>query len=89
MKFVIIYLVAINVIAMVVCITDKIKAKLHAWRIPNGVLMTISLLGGAFGMYTTMQLIRHKTQSDQYMKGLPIVIAIHAAIVYGLSQLMT
>lgn len=88
MNFVIIYLIVINIVAVVVCIIDKIKAKLHAWRIPNGVLLSISLIGGALGMYTTMQFIRHKTKSEQYTVGLPIVIGIHAAIVYGLFKLI-
>lgn len=88
MKILVIYIIVINVIAMVVCVTDKIKAKLHAWRIPDNVLMAISLLGGALGMYTAMQFVRHKTQSDKYTIGLPIIIAIQAAAVYGLSRLL-
>ena len=87
MKFIVIYLVIMNVIAMVVCVTDKIKARLHLWRIPDSILMAISLLGGALGMYTTMQIVRHKTQTEKYTIGLPIMIVIQAAAVYGVSRL--
>ena len=41
---------------------DKLKAKLGAWRIPEVVLLTFSILGGGLGGTLAMLLFRHKTR---------------------------
>ena len=46
---VILYLLAVNVIAFLAMGIDKWKAKRDAWRIPENTLMTLVLLGGGIG----------------------------------------
>ena len=62
------YLVIISLISMIVCIYDKKiskKGKVEL-RVPEKRLFyTLPLLGGAFAMFATMTLIRHKTQHWQ------------------------
>ena len=53
---------AVSLIAFFLYTIDKIKAKLDAWRIPEKVLITLSLAGGAVGGYLAMLLFRHKTR---------------------------
>ena len=53
---------AVSLIAFFLYTIDKIKAKLDAWRIPEKVLISFSLLGGAVGGYLAMLLFRHKTR---------------------------
>jgi uncharacterized membrane protein YsdA (DUF1294 family) len=53
---------AISLIAFLLYATDKIKAKLGAWRIPEKALLASSLFGGAVGGYLAMLLFRHKTR---------------------------
>ena len=74
------YLVFINVVAVIICITDKIKARLDGWRISEKTLFATSLIGGALGMYITMKLIRHKTQHKRFMIGLPLIILLQCAL---------
>ena len=56
------YLVGVSLVAFFAYVIDKGKAKRGAWRIPEKVLLTLSLIGGATGGYVAMNLVRHKTQ---------------------------
>ncbi len=87
MQYVAVYLLFINVISAMLCVIDKIKAKLDTWRISEKTLLVASLVGGALGMYVTMQLIRHKTQHKRFMVGLPLIIFVQAAILVCLLYL--
>ncbi len=78
----IVYFVAISLAAVVMTLIDKSAAKKGAWRIPEATLMTVGLFGGALAMYITMQGIRHKTKHMKFMVGLPLEIALHAAVVF-------
>ncbi|MBR3592595.1 MAG: DUF1294 domain-containing protein [Clostridia bacterium] len=76
-----IYLCAINIIAIIVCTADKIKAQLNKWRISEKTLLAISVIGGALGMYITMLIIRHKTKHKTFMIGLPFLILVHVVAI--------
>lgn len=80
LKYVALYLGFINLLAIVVCVIDKIKARFHHWRIPEKTLFVLSLLGGATGMYFAMILVRHKTRHKRFMITLPILILLQMAI---------
>lgn len=67
------YLIAINLIAVIVTIIDKKKAQAKRWRISEFTLLTISAIGGAVGMYITMHLIHHKTRKSKFMVGIPAI----------------
>lgn len=41
---------------------DKLKAKCHAWRIKESVLLGVAFLGGAVGALLGMLIFRHKTK---------------------------
>ncbi|MEE0059496.1 MAG: DUF1294 domain-containing protein [Acutalibacteraceae bacterium] len=71
--FIIIYLIIINVIAIIVTITDKVRAVYKKWRITEKTLFLLSALGGAVGMYITMHIIHHKTKKPQFMIGIPAI----------------
>ena len=76
-----IYLCVINIIAIIVCTADKIKAQLNKWRISEKTLLAISAIGGALGMYITMLIIRHKTKHKTFMIGLPFLILVHVVVI--------
>ena len=75
------YLCVINIIAIIVCTADKIKAQLNKWRISEKTLLAISVIGGALGMYITMLIIRHKTKHKTFMIGLPFLILVHVVAI--------
>ena len=74
---VLIYLLAINIVAISLTIYDKIASKkFRKNRIRENVLLLIGALGGAISMYITMKLIRHKTCHKKFMVGLPIILIL-------------
>jgi uncharacterized membrane protein YsdA (DUF1294 family) len=81
--YLIIYLVAINLIGFFIMGIDKYKAKKGYWRTPEKTLFTITLLGGGVGTIAGMYLFRHKTKKLRFTMGFPtILIAEIAAFIY-------
>lgn len=76
-----IYLTLISLVAIIITVADKYAAKKGMWRIPEATLMLIGLLGGATAMFITMRTVRHKTKHKKFMIGLPLMIALHAALI--------
>jgi uncharacterized membrane protein YsdA (DUF1294 family) len=66
MKPIIIYLIIINIIAVLVFAVDKAKAKNQKQRVPEKILHLLELLGGVFGILITMYVIHHKSSKWQY-----------------------
>ena len=74
---VLIYLLGVNILAIILTIYDKIASKrFRKNRIRENVLLLIGALGGAISMYITMKLIRHKTRHKKFMTGLPIILIL-------------
>lgn len=78
-EYMVLYLLVLNMIAVIVCIIDKVKARRQNWRVSEKTLFLISILGGAVGMYMTMKIVHHKTLHKRFMIGLPIIIIIQCA----------
>ena len=71
MKLFAIYLAVMNVLGVAVMWSDKRRARLHRWRIPEKVLFGVSLLGGSAGTWAGMYLFRHKTKHWYFVAGMP------------------
>ena len=76
------YLIIINLIAIIVTVSDKHRAKKKHWRIPEATLLLVSALGGSPAMLITMHIIRHKTQHKKFMVGIPVIIVLQVIAVY-------
>jgi len=63
---------------------DKEQARRHRRRIPERRLLTVGLIGGAFGGIAAMRTYRHKTQHAAFALGFPAMALLHAALIYGL-----
>ena len=81
LKIALIYLAAISIFSVIICIFDKLSAKRGGRRIRERMLMLLSILGGSLAMYITMRLIHHKTLHRKFMIGIPIIILFQAAII--------
>ena len=79
-EFITLYLIIINILAIAICIFDKLSAINGGKRISEKSLMLISVFGGSVFMYFTMKIIRHKTKHNKFMIGLPLVILLQAAL---------
>lgn len=73
MRVLIIYLILINITAIIVTVTDKVRAVYKKWRITEKTLFMLSALGGSIGMYITMLIIHHKTRKLKFMLGIPAI----------------
>lgn len=80
-EFILIYLALMAVVAVTITAVDKMAAIKGRRRVPESTLMLVGLFGGALPMYVTMKVIRHKTKHKKFMIGLPLEIALHAALV--------
>ena len=81
MIYLAVYLIIINLIAIVVTAHDKLAAIRQRRRVPEKTLMLISALGGALAMYLTMLVIRHKTRKPLFMIGIPVIFLLELAII--------
>ncbi|MGM9642055.1 MAG: DUF1294 domain-containing protein [Eubacteriales bacterium] len=77
-----VYLLAISVVAIGVTVYDKWAAKKRPKaRTPEKILLLISALGGSPAMLLTMLGIRHKTKHIKFMLGIPLILAAQIAAV--------
>ena len=87
MKLFAIYLVVMNVLGVAVMWSDKRRARLHRWRIPEKVLFGVSLLGGSAGTWAGMYLFRHKTKHWYFVVVMPLILVCQAALAIYLVHL--
>ena len=87
MKLFAIYLVVMNVLGVAVMWSDKRRARLHRWRIPEKVLFGVSLLGGSAGTWAGMYLFRHKTKHWYFVVGMLLILVCQTALAIYLVHL--
>lgn len=80
LQSIIIYITIINLIGFSLMYMDKQRAIRQKYRISEGTLWFIALIGGSVGSTLAMNTFRHKTQHFQFKYGLPTLIIIHLAI---------
>lgn len=86
-KYILLYLIFINLLSAVICIADKLAAIRHKRRISEKTLWLLSVFGGSVGMYLTMHIIRHKTLHKRFMIGIPLVIILQIVLILLLTKM--
>ena len=94
-----IYLAVINVATFCTYGIDKLKAKKSMWRIREGSLLMLAVLGGSIGAWIGMKVWHHKTLHKggncdvdsivggyQFRFGIPAIIIIQLALIGYLLQ---
>ena len=81
MQFILIYLLAINVLVFFLYGIDKWKAKRSKWRIPEITLLSIAVIGGSIGAWLGMKVWRHKTMHKKFKYGIPLILMIQISLV--------
>lgn len=80
-KYILIYLIIINLITFIVFALDKIYAIKKKWRYKEASLLGMCFVGGAIGGFLAMYLFRHKTKKKVFVIGVPLMIIIHLVII--------
>lgn len=75
------YVLFINAVGFLSMYIDKQKAKKNKWRIKEGTLMTIALLGGGIGGMIGMYKFRHKTKKLKFTVGFPTIIITEIVLI--------
>lgn len=75
------YVLVVSLISIIVTMYDKKIAGTGKRRIPEATLLIWSAIGGSVAMYTTMHIIRHKTQHKKFMIGIPLIMILQAALI--------
>ena len=80
-KMVVLYLAVINIVSFAAMGLDKGRAKKHKYRISEGILVVLSVLGGAVGSLIGMIVFRHKTSKKKFYVGVPIIYLLNQIMI--------
>ena len=80
MKYFLLYLLLMNVIAFVFMHADKRRARKNRWRIPERTLIGTAVLGGSIGALMGMYSFRHKTKHLKFTLGVPAILIAQIAL---------
>ena len=84
----ILYLIFINFMGIASMASDKIRAMERRFRIPEGVLLTIAVIGGSIGSIAGMILFHHKIRIPRFRFGLPLILLIQIGLIVLLRSVM-
>lgn len=79
-KWIVIYLLAMNLAGLFLMWTDKRRAIRHAFRISEKTLFLCSILGGSVGTWAGMYLFHHKTRHWYFVVGMPLILAVQVLL---------
>ena len=84
MLFMRIYLVIVNIAALILFGVDKSRAVHHRWRIPEATLFLSALIGGGIGAWVGMYLFHHKTRKWYFVVGIQAIVIVEAVLLRNL-----
>ena len=76
LKYILIYILVINLIGLYMMRSDKRKAIKGKYRIPEKSLFIVAILGGSIGTTAGMHLYRHKTRHWYFKYGMPLILVV-------------
>ncbi len=80
MKYLVLYLVIINIVMFLVMYVDKKRAIKHKSRVPEKKLFLIAFLGGMPIMLVSMKYLHHKNKKTKFKIVLLLVFLLQIAI---------
>ena len=79
-------LIVLNIVTFLVYGIDKWKAKQGSWRISEGTLLILAVIGGSIGALLGMKIWHHKTMHKKFKYGLPLILIIQIILIGYLSK---
>ena len=81
-KFILYYLIIINVFSFFMFLADKLFAMEHSWRTKIFRLLFVCFIGGSVGGYIAMHIFRHKTNMNYFTIGLPMMFIMQVIVLF-------
>ena len=73
------WLLVINVLALLAYGLDKLLARKQTRRVPERTLLLIAAIGGSLGSLLGMLVAHHKTRKAKFYILVPLLLVLHAA----------
>ncbi len=73
--------ILVNLAAYAAFGLDKRLARASAWRVSEGTLLGLALIGGSIGAKTAQHHFRHKTVKEPFRTQLDLIIALQVVVV--------
>jgi len=83
-KYIMFYLLIMNLISFALFFADKQKSKRDKWRIKESTLHLVSFMGGTLGSIAAMILFHHKTKKPKFVIITIIALIFNVVLVYEL-----
>ena len=83
-RILVVYLLAINLLAFILYGIDKKRARKREWRISEKTLIGIAVIGGSVGAILGMHVFHHKTRHWYFRYGLPVILIIQVLLAWFL-----
>ena len=80
-RFLLYYLLAVNLLTFIAYGFDKWKARHGKWRIPEATVLLLAVLGGSPAALLAMRVFRHKTLHKKFRYGVPAILLVQIALV--------
>ena len=81
MKELLYYFLFINIFTFILFGIDKYRAIKNMYRIKESTLISLSLIGGAFGGLFGMKVFRHKTLKNKFRFTIPLLAFIELLLI--------
>ena len=82
LRFLLYYLLAVNLLTFILYGVDKWRAHHKKWRIPETSLLLLAFLGGAPAALLAMHLFHHKTLHKKFRFGVPLILLLQIATAF-------
>ena len=80
-RFLVIYLLIVNICGFICMREDKKYAIKGKWRIPEKAFILMAFIGGTIGEIIGMHTFHHKTKKIKFKYGLPLILLMQIAVI--------
>ncbi|MGV8146174.1 MAG: DUF1294 domain-containing protein [Alkaliphilus sp.] len=83
-RYLIGYIVTVNIISFLLMYLDKKRAKEGEWRIKEKALFITAFLLGEFGIMLGMKAFKHKRKKKSFMLTIITILVLHISIILAI-----
>lgn len=80
-KYILIYIIFVNILGYIVMYTDKKNAENGKYRVPEKNIFSLAFLGGEFGIIFGMKRLKHKNKKKTFKNKLIMSIVLQIIII--------